>query len=88
MNLYLIKPVDGYKSLPDNPWEAVYDLHWGFVVAADNSLTARRLAADKSGARNPVRKAWMSPKYSSCSLLGTAAIGVEEGVVLEDYFAG
>ena len=69
MKLFLLRPV---KDLPnENPWEPWYDKTFGFVVRAENHVTARHLADEAGGDETSFRSdgsdhPWLDPKFSTC----------------------
>lgn len=82
MNIYLLKRTYGRPS---------WNEYLGFVVVASNEARARELASREDDDLPSERtdsgfsdvEIWTAPARSSCALIGSAAPGVEEGVVLD-----
>jgi hypothetical protein len=88
MKLWILKPI----RLPGaDPWEPWYDKCFGFIVSAETSEKARKLAAVDGGDEchkfrngaidiNP----WLEPKYSTCKELKP---GKRSGIIMRDFAA-
>lgn len=64
-----------------------YDTYSSIVVCAENEEQARMITP--CGATDIYNSAWASsPENVSVSLLGVAAPGIEEGIVLASFHAG
>lgn len=84
MNLYLLKPIDPASG----PWKPWYDKAFGFVVQAETSAEARKVADKHAGDENFERgqpeHPWLDPKLSTCRELRPDG---EPGLVLRDFSA-
>lgn len=75
-----------------------YDVHLGFVVAADSERRARATAQaaveqdpndpDPIRWTSPEAGWWLDPKQTICEHIGEAAGGVAESVILGSFRAG
>lgn len=64
-----------------------YDANHGFIIAAPSIEMARQLAATTQHGDEP-GTVWLVPNYSTATVIGTAAPGIEQGILLADYNAG
>jgi hypothetical protein len=66
------------------------DVHTGqaqaFVVVADSEQRARRLAGCEAGDEGA--EFWLRPRTSRCDVIGKAARGQNDGVVVRDFLHG
>jgi hypothetical protein len=63
-----------------------YDEYDGFIVAAQTARQARQFAAVQAG--HYERAVWTSPRDATIRKIGSAADGVEAGVILGSFKAG
>jgi hypothetical protein len=71
-------------------WNTVgYDVHLGFVIAAEGERQARLLAqAEADKYLEYERGRWIDPKQSACECIGKARPGTKESVILDSFRSG
>ncbi len=89
MNLYLLRLTEA--GTPESPYDTVR----GFVVAAQDSESARGFASTRCGDECSCQRGrassdcvWRDGEYATATLIGRAVEGVSEGIVLRDFCAG
>ena len=86
MKLWLLRPIEGLKN---SPWEPWYDKAFGFVVRAETEAEARRYADEDGGEETEryqqvQRHPWLDAALSTCVELLPEG---ESGVVIQDFYA-
>lgn len=70
-----------------------YDATHGFVVAAMNEIEARRFVVSYHNCVDDIRyrdekpEIWLAPS-THCVRIGTAAVDIAPGVIMEDHWGG
>ena len=77
MRLYILQRLDG----------ADYDENDGFVIRAEDSKEARKIASEQAGEENRItrRSPWLQPTLTSCKTLNIAG---KPGVIICDFHSG
>jgi hypothetical protein len=68
------------------PRGVYHDQAQAFVVVADSETRARRLASREAGDEGA--EFWLRPSTSRCDVIGRAARGQNDGVVVRDFLHG
>ena len=64
MRIYILK---AREKLVPNPWSPWFDKAFGFIVQAENELSARMIAASDAGDEGD--DVWLKPRFTSCEIL-------------------
>jgi len=84
--IWLLKARDALDKVND-PWEPWYDKYFGFVIRADSSMEARRIAheyAKESKENRNKQNPWLEDKYSTCIEILNSG---ESEIILKDFHA-
>jgi hypothetical protein len=86
LTLYLLQAIG-----ESDRWRGVYDMAYGYVVAASSPEEARQAIVDAPSGDSPGDEgdeAWLDPKHSTCEAIGTTTKYEKPTVVLRDFAAG